>query len=74
MKQNLLKNDLTFTELSNDFLKDIDKIGIKQVLDKYSEIVPRYELYGYLVNYLSSIVSANHIKDRVQDRRENDST
>ena len=74
MKQNLLKNDLTFTELSNDFLKDIDKTGIKQVLDKYSEIVPRYELYGYLVNYLSSIVSANHIKDRVQDRCENDNT
>lgn len=70
MKQNLLKDDLDVTPLSTELLNDINNCGIRDVINKYSEIIPRYELYGYIVNHLSAIIAAKHIKDRVTKRRD----
>lgn len=64
-KQSLLEGDLSPSKLSNELDSDLRVLPIIKVLKKYTNLVPRYELLGYINIFLASETSRQLIRDRV---------
>ena len=64
-KQSLLQGDLLHSKLSNELDADLRVLSLIKILKKYSNLIPRYELLGYINIFLASEISRQLIRDRV---------
>lgn len=69
MKQSLLKDDLEYTDLSNELSIDIKK-ALMPIFKKYDDTVPRLELLAAVLIEANVISARKHLTERVSDRKE----
>lgn len=67
-KQSLLEGDLLLTNISKELDLDLRVLPLPKLLKKYTDLIPRYELLGYVTAYLSGELARQLIKDRVGNR------